>query len=81
MASHSATVNIMELHEISHDEGERLFSRQRFARILDVSVETVGRKIKAGEIRSVKLGRLVRIPASELSRLLATNSGATEITA
>lgn len=40
------------------------------ARILDCSEYTVRKLIADGEIRTVRLGRLVRIPRTELVRLL-----------
>jgi excisionase family DNA binding protein len=69
MDKRGAKMNVMELQDIACDEGERFLSRQHVARILDCSVETVGRRIKSGNLKSVKLGRLVRIPASEIARL------------
>lgn len=59
-----------EISEISADAAQ-LLSRRRVASLLDISVETVGRKIRAGDIKSIKLGRLVRVPRSEILRLLA----------
>ena len=53
--------------------GEQLFSRRRVAALFDCSVETIGRKIKAGDLRAVKIRRLVRIPHSEVVRILAGN--------
>jgi excisionase family DNA binding protein len=52
----------------------QLYSRNRVASLLDVSLKTLERKIAAGDLRAVKIGRLVRIPASEIARLTASNS-------
>jgi excisionase family DNA binding protein len=62
------------ISEINLDAGQ-LLSRRRVAAILDISIETVGRKIRAGDIKSVKLGRLVRVPRAEVLRLIAGTSG------
>ena len=50
-------------------EKPRLFRPDEVARILDISRWTVYGWINQGRIRSVKIGRLVRIPESELDRL------------
>ncbi len=49
---------------------ERLLSPQQFADRLSISRWTVYAWIAEGRIKSVKLGRLVRIPDSEVSRLV-----------
>ena len=49
----------------------QLLSRQRVASLLDISIETVGRRIRSGDLKAIKLGRLVRVPRSEVLRLLA----------
>lgn len=41
-----------------------------FARRMRVTPRTIENRIKAGDIKAVKLGRSVRIPASELARVL-----------
>lgn len=41
------------------------------ARLLACSQSTVRRAIEAGQIREVRLGRIVRIPITEIDRLLA----------
>ena len=66
---------IGEISELPPLPGQQLFSRRTLAAILDVSIETVSRRIKAGDIKAVKVGsRLVRIPRSEVERLLSPNS-------
>ena len=64
-----------DISELPPLPGQQLFSRRTLAAILDVSIETVSRRIKAGDIKAVKVGsRLVRIPRSEVERLLSPNS-------
>lgn len=45
-----------------------------FARSAGLSDVTVRRLIRCGAIRAVKIGRALRIPSSELSRLATTAS-------
>ncbi len=47
------------------------FSTDSVAELLGVSKRTIERRIADGSIRALKLGRVVRIPASELERLLS----------
>ena len=49
-------------------------SPQQFADRLSISRWTVYAWIAEGRIRSVKIGRLVRIPASEVDRLVQEGS-------
>lgn len=46
-----------------------LLARKDVARVLGVSVSTVGRLIRAGEIRYVRIGRLVRVAPAEVARI------------
>lgn len=58
---------------------KRLLSAKRFGDLADLSERTVQHLAKRGELASVRVGRkLVRIPSSELDRLLgeARRSGA-----
>ena len=48
----------------------RLLSPQQFADHLSISRWTVYAWLQEGKIRSVKIGRLVRIPESEMSRIV-----------
>ncbi len=48
-----------------------LYRVERFAELVQMGPSTVRRHISAGRIRSVRLGRSVRIPASEIERLTA----------
>lgn len=54
-----------QLHRVS-----TLLSPQEFADHLSISRWTVYAWIAEGRIKSVKLGRLVRIPESELERII-----------
>lgn len=48
----------------------RLLSVQEFAEALGVTVSCARRWLLEGKVARVKLGRLVRIPASECERLI-----------
>jgi excisionase family DNA binding protein len=50
-------------------EGVLLFSIPDFARELNISKRMVWRMIASGDLRSVHVGRLRRIPATELDRI------------
>ena len=52
----------------------RLLTPQQFADRLSISRWTVYAWIAEGRIKSVKLGRLVRIPDSEVSRIIQEGS-------
>lgn len=52
----------------------RLLTPQQFADRLSISRWTVYAWIAEGRIKSVKLGRLVRIPDSEVSRIVQEGS-------
>ena len=56
---------------------DRLLSPQEFAELLSVSRWTIYGWLQEGRIRSVKIGRLVRIPESELDRIV--REGAQEL--
>jgi excisionase family DNA binding protein len=51
------------------------YTPAEFATTLGVCRATVYNMITRGELRFVKLGRLTRIPAAELDRLLGVSSG------
>ena len=53
---------------------ERLLSPQQFADRLSISRWTVYAWISEGRIKSVKVSRLVRIPESEVDRLVQEGS-------
>lgn len=46
------------------------YTVKQAAECLQVSIKTVRRLIKAGEINAVRIGRCVRISQSELDRLM-----------
>ena len=50
------------------------FSIDAAANLLGVSRRTIERRVSDGSIRALKLGRVVRIPVSELHRLLDGNA-------
>ncbi len=54
----------------TRESRERLLSPQEFADRLSISRWTVYAWIAEGRINSVKLGRLVRIPESEVDRIV-----------
>ncbi len=61
----------MKSSEVSR---EKLISPQAFADRLSISRWTVYAWIQTGQIKSVKLGRLVRIPESEVDRIVQEGS-------
>jgi len=48
----------------------RAFTRGQAAELLAISVRQLDRLLAMGEIRAVRVGRVRRIPASELRRIL-----------
>jgi excisionase family DNA binding protein len=54
---------------IKNLEQNRLYSLQEVSVLLHVSLPTVRRAIKAGTIHFIFIGRLIRVPASEVHRL------------
>jgi excisionase family DNA binding protein len=57
--------------------GKRVaYTPQELAALLKMSKDTVYRAIAAGEIKAVKLGRLYRIPVSEVERLFGKSDAA-----
>jgi len=53
-----------------HTDNQQFLSPQEFADLLSISRWTVYAWLQEGKIRSVKIGRLVRIPESEVSRIV-----------
>lgn len=51
-------------------------SVMRAAEILAVDRETIYRSIELGQIRAVRLGRILRIPVAEIERLTAAQQPA-----
>ncbi|MHB2169541.1 helix-turn-helix domain-containing protein [Alsobacter sp. R-9] len=52
------------------DTPARALTAADLAAVLQVSVRTVRRMIAAGEVRVIRFGRSVRVPADEVARLL-----------
>jgi len=51
------------------DPPDEFYTMEEFAELFKISLPTVKRWIKAGKIRAIKVGRTVRIPKEEISRL------------
>jgi excisionase family DNA binding protein len=70
-------VSSQDLAVVDLAEVARMLSVSRVARILDVSEDTVRRRIAAGELEAVKLGyRTVRVTASSLAAYIAARPAA-----
>lgn len=54
--------------------GKQAFSVQEAAEIFGISPITVYRLVRRGELKAVRFGRRVRIPRSEVERLLGMNA-------
>lgn len=50
-------------------ETAKFYSRIEAARILNVSTRSLDRMIRAGLLKAIKIGRLVRISSSEIKKL------------
>ena len=57
---------------------DKLLSPGEVANVLSVSRWTIYHWISSRQIRSVKIGRLVRIPSSEIARLIEENTNLAE---
>ncbi len=62
---------------ITHTDNQQFLSPQEFAHRLSISRWTVYAWLQEGRIKSTKIGRLVRIPESEVERLV--QEGAQEV--
>jgi excisionase family DNA binding protein len=51
-------------------EEPRAFSTRRAARLLDMNEEALRYRIRAKQIRAVRIGRQYLVPAAEIDRLL-----------
>lgn len=51
------------------DTVDTVYTTAEFAKLFKLSLPTVKRLIKSGEIQVVRIGRSVRIPAEEVERL------------
>lgn len=56
--------------------GKLAYTYAEAAELLGVSARTVWSMVAAGTLRAVRIGRAVRIPATELARYLAQSGGA-----
>lgn len=65
MANETRLETMMELHE------KEIYTIEEVAQILKISQTTVRRKIKTGELKSRRLGRLHRVSGTELKRLIS----------
>jgi excisionase family DNA binding protein len=52
-------------------ESKQFYSMNEVAELFGVSRLTVHRRIKGGDIKAIKFGNLVRIPAKSLKKYLA----------
>jgi excisionase family DNA binding protein len=70
------TREILEAHSIQHGGSARhtnstaFLTYKEFARESRLSVSTVRKHVRQGELRATRIGRAVRIPRSELERLV-----------
>lgn len=46
------------------------FRPDEIARMLNISRRTVYRKVRKGEIKAYKIGKLIRIPRDEIERII-----------
>ena len=65
----------MRIEDIVRPEGDGekpsgAYTMAQFGKIVRLSRSSVARRLKDGTIRAIKVGRLVRVPASEVDRLL-----------
>ena len=56
---------------------KKLYTTEQAAELLQCSLSTIRRRIKSGELKALKSGKLLRIPESSLQELLkpTTQSG------
>jgi excisionase family DNA binding protein len=52
---------------------EALPTVRETASVLHVSTETIRRRLKDGQLHGVRLGKVIRVPASEVDRVLRGN--------
>ena len=55
-----------------------LLTRREAARVLGVSLDTVGNLIRTGELRGVHIGKSVRVPQQELNALIERGQARTK---
>ena len=61
--------NVERLLAAESASEERLYSRSEAAQILGVSTRTIDRRIKSGQLRTVKLGTSLRITGASILRI------------
>ena len=54
------------------NEAKQFYSINEVADLFGVCTRTIHRRIKGGDIKAIKFGSLVRIPAKSLKKYLAT---------
>ena len=57
--------------EFTMNEAKQFYSMNEVADLFGVCRRTIHRRIKDGDIKVIKFGRLVRIPAKSLKKYLA----------
>ena len=57
---------------------EKLYTTEQAAELLQCSLSTIRRRIKSGELKALKSGKLLRIPESSLQELLKPTCGSSE---
>lgn len=55
-----------------------LYTREIVAEIFDISLPTLDRMIKSGKLEAVRIGRSVRIPKTEVERVIREGIGIDE---
>ncbi|MDE6708531.1 MAG: helix-turn-helix domain-containing protein [Oscillospiraceae bacterium] len=58
---------------------EKLYTKKQACEYLQCSLSTINRRIKTGELKTLKNGRIVRIAESELDKLLIGNTQSNSI--
>jgi len=48
---------------------KKFYTASEVARLFDLSTTTISRSIRRGEIKALQIGRVFRVPASEVERL------------
>lgn len=70
-ACHLPTTPIDRPDKTAHDEGMSYMTRAQVATVLGVSTRTVDRLVTKGSLRTIHIGRSVRVAAHALNELLA----------
>ena len=59
---------------MSYTDGKEFLTGTEFRELFKISPTTFGRWIKEGKIKVIRIGRTVRVPASEVDRLIEENT-------